>query len=207
MSGKVILLPVRAGTKQTSLCLWRLIINSSKARPMAPIWVFNVTAQNGQGDQTLSAESRLLILPRVPPSLAWGSQDPLRPSAQSLWLNQVMCFMGPLDGGLNCLINLVCFLILFGFSTEESSMCAIETGAKTRLLNVRAGDDCPGSTCDKPAFRTPGRLTLESPYHLKPQADAVVILRAEIHDFIQGRFLLPFYTGKKIITLSISLIL
>lgn len=86
-------------------------------------------------------------------------------------------------------------------------MCAIETGAKTRLLNVRAGDDCPGSTCDKPAFRTPGHLTLESPYHLKPQADAIVILRVEIHDFIQGRFLLPFYREKKIITLRVSLIL
>lgn len=86
-------------------------------------------------------------------------------------------------------------------------MCAIETGAKTQLLNVRAGDDCPGSECEKLAFRIPGRLTLESPYHLKPQADTAVILRAEIHDFIQVRFLLPFYRGKKIITLSVSLIL
>lgn len=79
MSGKVILLLVRAGAKQTSPCLWRLIINSSKAGPMAPTWVFNVTAQNGQGDQTLPAESRLPILPRVPPSWAWGSQDPWDP--------------------------------------------------------------------------------------------------------------------------------
>ena len=59
VSGKVTLLPVRAGTKPASLCLWSLSMSSSKARVTAPTWICNVTAQNGQGDQTLPAESRL----------------------------------------------------------------------------------------------------------------------------------------------------
>lgn len=68
-------------------------------------------------------------------------------------------------------------------------------GAHVTCWHSRLQDPCPW----------------KSLYHLKPQADTVVILWVEIHDFTQSRFLLPFYKGKKKKkrkeTLSVSLIL
>ena len=46
---------------QASVSRLKLIINSSKTDGMTPSWIFDVKAQDGQGNQTLPAESRLLI--------------------------------------------------------------------------------------------------------------------------------------------------
>lgn len=46
------------------------------------------------------------------------------------------------------LISLVCFLISLWFSTEESQMCATETGTGTWLLRVKAGAGSPRSSPD-----------------------------------------------------------
>lgn len=66
----------------------------------------------------------------------------------------------------------------------------------------------PGSPRDKLASRTPGALPRKPLYHLKPQADAVVILWVDIHDYTRQIFT-SILQGKKErkSTLSISFIL